>query len=154
MRLLFALGAVVVVGSIGAALYFGERSPIIASGVITLPQTMIQQAQGMRSLYIIVRDAKNPMPMPWGALSVTLNKEPSEQVYRFTLTRDNLRIMNPSQEAPQEIILKARLDVDGLGGGDMPGDIVGVSQPIPFGSNNIDLALQDLIAETAPVAGQ
>ncbi len=154
LKPLVALAVVVVFGCIGAALYFGERSPIIAQGSVSLSETLTSQAQGMRTLYIIVRDAENPMPMPWGALSTTLSSEPNGTLYQFTLTRDNLRIMNQGQDAPNKIIIKARLDMDGLGGGDMPGDIVGTSSPVDFGSSNLVVQLTDLIGEGSGVVGQ
>lgn len=153
-RLLIGLGVIVVVGCIGAALFFGETSPVVAEGKVVLPETMTQQAQGMRTLFLIVRDAESPMPMPWGAMVTTLSADPTGVVYEFKLTRDNLRIMNTAADAPKKLIVKARLDLDGLGGSDMPGDIVGTENNIPFGGKNIVITLTDLINEaTSPVAG-
>lgn len=152
-RLLVILGFLVIASSIGAALMFGEKSPLIASGVVTLPETLTTQAQGMRTLYIIVRDAESPLPMPWGALITTLQEEPKGDVYSFVLTRDNLRIMNPGAEPPKKLQLKARLDMDGMGGPDMAGDIIGSKTDIPFGSRDVILELSELISEASPVVG-
>ncbi len=152
-RLLMGLGLVVVFGCIGAALFFGETSPVVAQGKVVLPETMTPQAQGMRTLFLIVRDAESPMPMPWGALVTTLSTDPSGLVYEFKLTKDNLRIMNPAADAPKKLIIKARLDLDGLGGADMPGDIIGTASDIPFGGKDIVINLTDLVTEGSPVAG-
>lgn len=151
-RLLFIFGFVVIAGSIAAALTFGEKSPLIASGEVTLPDSLSSQAQGMRTLYIIVRDAESQIPMPWGALVTTLQEEPKGKVYSFILTRDNLRIMNPSAQPPKNIQIKARLDLDGMGGADMPGDIVGLAESVPFGSESVKIELNELVSEgsTAP----
>ena len=152
-RLLIALGLIVVAGCIGAALFFGETSAIVAQGKVVLPEAMTQQAQGMRTLFLIVRDGESPMPMPWGAMVTTLNADPAGVVYEFKLTKDNLRIMNPSADAPKKLIVKARLDLDGLAGPDMPGDIVGSVSDVAYGAKDIVIQLTDLIPEGAPVAG-
>lgn len=152
-RLLIGLGLVVVAACIGAAFFFGETSAVVAQGKVVLPESMTQQAQGMRTLFIIVRDAESPMPMPWGALVTTLNADPSGVVYEFKLTKDNLRIMNMNADAPKKLILKARLDLDGLGGADMPGDIVGSVSDVNFGAKDIVIPLNDLVTEGTPVAG-
>ena len=152
-RLLLLLGIAVIAGSIGVALLFGEKSPIIASGSVILPENLTPQAQGMRTLYIIVRDAESPMPMPWGALVTTLQEDPKGRVYSFLLTRENLRIMNPGAEPPKNLQLKARLDMDGMGGADTQGDIVGLIKSVPFGTQNIEIQLTNLITEVGPATG-
>lgn len=152
-RILVGLGITVVTLSLAAAFFFGEKSPLIASGKIILPESMTLQAQGMRTLYIIVRDADSPMPMPWGALSITLSGEPQGEIYSFILTRENLSIMNSAAEPPKRLNIKARLDMDALGGADMPGDITGVKNDLPFGSRDVTIELSELVSEGAPVAG-
>lgn len=141
----------VIAASIGAAFFFGETSPVIAEGKITLKPELDAQAQGMRTVYIIVRDPASPMPMPYGAMATTIDADPSGTVMTFKLTRDNLRIMSASGAHPASITIKARLDMDGMGGADQAGDITGVVENIPWGSRGISINLDQLVtASTDP----
>ena len=151
-NILFAAAVLVIGAVVGAAFFFGETSPLIASGRVKLAPTLIEQAKGIRTLFIIVRDADSPMPMPWGAMSTTLSKEIGEDVYQFTLTQDNLRVMNRGGDLPKKLIIKARLDVDGMGGVDMPGDLTGSVSDIPFGSKDVTITINNLIGEGTPLA--
>ena len=151
-NLLIALFVLIVGGCIGAALFFGETSPLVAKGRVKLVPTLVAQAKGARTLFLIVRDAESPMPMPWGAMSVTLNKDVTEDVYEFTLTRDNLRVMNTAAQPPKNLILKARLDMDGMGGADMPGDLTGSVSGVAFGSSDVTITIDNLIGEGTPLA--
>jgi hypothetical protein len=148
-RLILLTAVVVAAASIGVALFFGETSPVIASGKVTLSDELTAQAQGMKTLYLIVRDAESPIPMPWGALVTTLGSDPSGTFYSFILTQDNLNIMNPGGALPKTISIKARLDMDGMGGADTPGDITGELKNITFGTQNIEITLNELVSETS-----
>ncbi len=148
--IMLALMTIVIAAAIGAAFFFGKTSGIIASGKIVLKPDLISQAQGMRTLFIIVRDPSSPMPMPLGALAVTLSEDPAATVYEFKLTKDNLRMMGASEEQhPAKITVKARLDMDGLGGGDTPGDIVGQAEGVLWGEENLTIELTELITADA-----
>lgn len=144
-RILLAALTTVIAACIGAAFYFGKTSPVIAEGTVTLPPGFEAQAQGMRTLFIIVRDPQSPMPMPYGAMVTTLPNEPAGTLLNFKLTRDNLRVMNEAAANPQKITIKARLDLDGLGGADQPGDIVGVLENVEWGSTNLTINLDQLV---------
>jgi hypothetical protein len=144
-RILIAVLTLIIAGCIAAAFFFGETSPVIAEGKILLKPEMEAQAQGMRTVYIIVKDPSSPMPMPYGAMATTISEDPKGTVMTFKLTRDNLRVMNTSAEHPQKIIVKARLDMDGMGGADTPGDIVGTTEAIDWGAKGITLTLDQLI---------
>jgi len=144
-RILLAALTLVIAACIGAALFFGQTSPIIAEGKILLKPEFEAQAQGMRTVYIIVRDPASPMPMPFGAMATTLSEDPSGTVMSFKLTKDNLRVMNAASEPPKKITIKARLDMDGLGGADQAGDIVGVAENIDWGAQDVTVTLDQLI---------
>ena len=145
-RLILVFLILVIGACLGAAFFFGETSPVIAEGTIVLSPELNSQAQGMRTVYIIVRDPASPMPMPLGAMVTTISSDPQGQVMTFKLTKDNLRMMNPSAEHPAKIVIKARLDLDGLGGADTPGDIVGKSDSVDWGSKNITVKLDQLVS--------
>lgn len=144
-RILLASLTLVIAACIGAALFFGQTSPIIAEGKILLKPEFEAQAQGMRTVYIIVRDPASPMPMPFGAMATTLSDDPSGTVMSFKLTKDNLRVMNAASEPPKKITIKARLDMDGLGGADQAGDIVGATENIDWGAQDVTVTLDQLI---------
>jgi hypothetical protein len=144
-RILLAALTLVIAACIGAALFFGQTSPIIAEGKILLKPEFEAQAQGMRTVYIIVRDPASPMPMPFGAMATTLSEDPSGTVMSFKLTKDNLRVMNAASEPPKKITIKARLDMDGLGGADQAGDIVGAAENIDWGAQDVTVTLDQLI---------
>ena len=144
-RILLAALTLVIAACIGAALFFGQTSPIIAEGKILLKPEFEAQAQGMRTVYIIVRDPASPMPMPFGAMATTLSEDPSGTVMSFKLTKDNLRVMNAASEPPKKITIKARLDMDGLGGADQAGDIVGLAENIDWGAQDVTVTLDQLV---------
>jgi len=144
-RLLLAALTLVIAACLGAAVFFGKTSPVIAEGKVILKPEYDAQAQGMRTVYIIVRDPTSPMPMPYGAMATTISSDPSGTVLRFKLTKDNLRVMSESMEHPEKIIIKARLDMDGLGGADQPGDIVGMVENVNWGATDLTIALDQLV---------
>lgn len=138
----------VIAAAMGAAFYFGETSPVIAEGRVVIKPELVGQAQGMRTVYIIVRDPTSPMPMPYGAMATTISSDATGSVMEFKLTKDNLRIMSAASEHPKQIMIKARLDMDGLGGADTAGDIVGTVETIDWGSKNVEVTLNQLITDT------
>jgi hypothetical protein len=103
----------------------------------------IDAAKGIRTLYVIVYDAKSPMPRPYGAMKVDLKADASGTLYKGDLTFDpkatstknegNVQVMG-APTPPTELRLKARLDKDGSAGGDQPGDIVGKAEKVAAGS--------------------
>ena len=134
-RLMLGFLVLVVGACLGAAFFFGETSPIIAEGTITLSPAFNAQAQGMR------------------AMVTTITADPQGQVMTFKLTKDNLRMMNPSAEHPSKMTIKARLDLDGLGGADTPGDIIGKAENLDWGSQNVNVVLDQLVsAQPEPIA--
>lgn len=144
-RILLAALTLVIAACIGAAIFFGQTSPVIAEGKIILKPDFDAQAQGMRTLYVIVRDPASAMPMPYGAMATTLTSDPAGTVLNFKLTKENLRVMAESAGHPQKITIKARLDMDGLGGADQPGDIIGFIENVEWGARNLTIALDQLV---------
>ncbi len=144
-RILLAALTIVIAACIGAALFFGQTSPVIAEGKVVLKPEFDAQAQGMRTVYIIVRDPASPMPMPYGAMATTLTSDATGNVMNFKLTKENLRVMAEASSHPQKVTIKARLDMDGLGGSDQPGDIVGILENVDWGARNLTIALDQLV---------
>ena len=144
-RILLAALTIVIAACIGAAIFFGQTSPVIAEGKVVLKPEFDAQAQGMRTVYIIVRDPASPMPMPYGAMATTLTSDATGNVMNFKLTKENLRVMAEASNHPQKVTIKARLDMDGLGGSDQPGDIVGILENVDWGARNLTIALDQLV---------
>jgi hypothetical protein len=144
-RILLAALTIVIAACIGAAIFFGQTSPVIAEGKVVLKPEFDAQAQGMRTVYIIVRDPASAMPMPYGAMATTLTSDATGNVMNFKLTKENLRVMAEASNPPQKVTIKARLDMDGLGGSDQPGDIVGILENVDWGARNLTIALDQLV---------
>lgn len=120
----------------------GEKSPIYAAGDVELDAALVEKAKGMRTLFFIVYDADSPRPMPFGAVKETLNEDPKPGVfYHFMITKEKLTTMQPGLPPPTNLRLKARLDLDGMGGMDQTGDITGGLDRVTFGEEHLQIKL-------------
>jgi len=137
---LFVLGLAVY-----SALKFGEKSPLIAAGEVTLSPDLTEQAKNISTLYIIVRDGSNPSPMPIGAARKRLSSSPEGSFYNFVLTREFLQLMVPDASLPPTLSIKARLDFDGEGGADTVGDLVGEVGNIHLGASGVRIDINRAI---------
>jgi hypothetical protein len=145
---LIVLGAVIifVLGlAMFAALKFGEKSPLIAAGSVTLAPDLTEKAKGISTLYLIVRDATSHAPMPIGAARKRISSSAEGTFYDFVLTREFLQLMIPESALPPKLSIKARLDVDGEGGADTTGDLVGEVNGIALGASGIQITIDRAI---------
>jgi hypothetical protein len=120
----------------------GETSHAFAKGKVILDDSLKEQAKGIRTLFIIARGADRPMPI--GALKTTLRSDPEGEVYDFVLTKDNMQLMGGGMgggEFPPEFKLKARLDTQGVGGMDKPGDLTGEVDGVHLGQEGIEIRI-------------
>jgi len=142
-RSLLITGAVVFVLGIAmyAALQFGEKSPLIAAGSVELAPDLNEQAKGISTLFLIVRDADSPAPMPIGAARKTISTGAEGVFYDFVLTKEFLQLMIPEANLPAKLTIKARLDADGAGGMDTPGDLVGEVTGVSLGSSGVRIRI-------------
>lgn len=139
---LFAILALVAGVSVFSALEFGEKSPFFARGNIELAPSLVADADGISTLYIVVYDMDSPMPMPYGAMKERLNKSAEGGVfYPLTITKEKLMVMNPNRPTPKRMRLKARLDKDGNAGMDQVGDLTGEISGISFGESNVTILI-------------
>jgi hypothetical protein len=122
--------------SIYSAGEMGDTSVAFARGKVTVSDDLLASAQGAKTLFIIVKDSSQPRP-PFGAIKVPLNGTVNKNVYDFLLTYDNLTRMIPTKEWPAVYDIKVRLDFDGMGGMDQPGDLVGSVQKQARGANDL-----------------
>jgi hypothetical protein len=121
----------------------GETSYAFAKGKIILDESLIDQAAKASTLYVIISGTDRPMP--FGAFRKSITKAPGKEVYDFVLTKDNIQAMQDISTWPNEIKLKARLDLDGAAGPDQPGDLVGELYPVTLGSKDLVLKIDRLV---------
>ncbi len=121
----------------------GETSYAFAKGEIILDESLLESAARASTLYIIISGIDRPMP--FGAFRKTITSAPGKDVYKFVLTKDNIQAMQDISTWPNEIKLKARLDLDGAAGPDQPGDLVGELYPVTLGSKDLVLKIDRLV---------
>ena len=137
--------AVIMTVAIGAAFHMGEKSPFYATGAIRIDSSLEQHAKGIRTLYITVFDQGSPMPMPYGAMRERLSEDPKGQFLEFAITKERLQIMRPNAPLPKTMRIKARLDIDGLGGTDQPDDLTGEVRDVAFGTEQVEVMINTKI---------
>lgn len=132
---------IAIVSGIYAALHYGETSTLYAEGNVSLATELQSEASGIRTVFVTIFDADSGMPMPYGAMRETLGTDPAGKFLEFTLTPERMQLMNPSAPLPKMLRIKARLDRDGLGGMDQPGDLVGEVTRVALGSTGVAIAI-------------
>jgi hypothetical protein len=140
---------IIVVGILGLVILiagkFADQPTIFASGDIELSSELMDKATGIETLFIVVFDADNPMPMPYGAMRDSISLSGKAQVTDFILTPERLQIMRPGSPVPKNFRLKVRLDRDGQGGQDQPGDLVGQIDRVAYGAEHIHVSINQLV---------
>ena len=137
--------AAVVLLAIGYALLVGYQSEIYVSGTVKIAPHLRDKSAMTRTVFIILRKARAGLEphhpaMPWGAYRDQVDFSNDDE-YSFVLTKDNLQLMAQQQSPPEHFDIKVRLDRDGQGGMDQPGDLVGKLQQVELGSRAIDITI-------------
>lgn len=138
----------VVIMAIIAALQTGEKSPAFATGRVVLDPSLEDKAKDIRTLFIVIHDADSPMPMPYGAIKENLSEgAKAGTLVDFLITKERVQAMGGGMDRPlpKNMRLKARLDLDGLGGMDQPGDLIGVVEGVPFGAENVEIKINQAV---------
>ncbi len=115
----------------------GSMAQAAAEKIATLEVSLddanlIKKNTGIRTLFIILYDADNPMPRPYGAMKVDLKADASGSIYKGDLTTENVQAM-AGGPVPKNLKIKARLDKDGSAGKDQAGDLVGTQEKVKAG---------------------
>ncbi|MDE3270194.1 MAG: hypothetical protein OYH77_07920 [Pseudomonadota bacterium] len=132
--------AIVVAAAVFTAFYTGEKSKVIVAGKIRVAPHLQKQAQHIRILYIVLRDAQAMHPMPYGAYVDRTGN------FSFMLTKDNIQLMGAGASAePTTLNIKARLDKDGRAGIDQQGDLVGELTGIATGTTDVEIVINRAI---------
>jgi hypothetical protein len=149
MKWLFIIAglAAVIYFGILAAIQTGEKSPKFVEGVMSLPKELESKTTGINTLFLVIYDLDSPRPMPYGAVKFRLaDPVKAGEFFPFVVTKEKLQVMGGMGAAPpKRMRLKARLDRDGFGGGDQPGDITGEIPEVAFGSSGILISLNKLV---------
>lgn len=150
MKALTIAGLVAGIAAVSAGIYTaidtGSQSPIILAGKVRLAPELVESAKGIRTLYLVVHDPNSPMPMPFGAVRETLAEDAKAgEFFDFFITKEKLQMMNPQAPYPLTMRLKVRLDRDGLGGTDQPGDLRGEATSLPIGQQGVVVEIKELV---------
>ena len=142
MIMTFAIVGVI----IGVVSQFAEKPNVYVQGEIKLDPALEESANGILTLFVVLYDENSPRPMPWGAIRYSL-KQPATagSFHNFILTPANLQVMDTNAPVPKSFRIKARLDVNGQGGMDTPGDLVGELNHVPRGQTGVSLTVNKKI---------
>lgn len=138
------LGAILIIAlALLTAIRTGQKSPLYASGTVEISPDLVPAAKGMRTLYIVaLPPAESGMRMPLGAARYNVSEDASGKFLSFTLTPETMQLMpGAGGMMPGEFRLKARLDADGAGGMDQPGDLTGEVATVKNGSEGITITI-------------
>ena len=124
------------------AMQMGETSHAYARGRVEVDTDLISRAQGVSTLFITV--LRPDAPMPVAAMRTTIGSVESD-LYNFVLTKESMQVMQPGMPWPEEFRVKARLDVDGQGGPDSPGDLVGTLDGVKLGARDIVVKIDRVV---------
>ena len=141
----FAGVAVVIIIAIISAFQFGEKSPILVAGKITVNPALMEQAKAAPVLFITLFDAQSQAPMPYGAMRETLTAPIGAGGYEFVITPERISSMAQGRPQPTAFRVKARLDMDGQGGMDQSGDLTGKVDSVPVGTDNVQIVITEVV---------
>lgn len=139
-------GALIVALAIFSAFQFGEKSPLYAKGIISVDPPLIPKVGAPAALFLVFYDANNPTPMPYGAMRIAMTKSEVEaHSFEYAVTQERLMVMGQQKRIPHFFRIKARLDQDGQGGPDQPGDLTGEADMVAMGSETANITINKFI---------
>ena len=136
--------ALVLAAALYMAVVTGQKSPLYAAGSIELSSELEPAAKGMRTLYIVaLPPAESGMRMPLGAARFNVSGDATGRFLNFSLTPETMQMMPGASGGtmPAKFRRKARLDADGAGGMDQPGDLVGEVSQVASGSRDVVITI-------------
>ncbi|MFW7380948.1 MAG: hypothetical protein ACOH5I_19185 [Oligoflexus sp.] len=138
----------VIIGLV-TAMNLGEKSPIYVSGKVVIPEKLMDRAERIENLFVIIYDLDSPMPMPYGAMRQRLGPiiANGQNEIDFFVTVEKLQVMHEMAPKPRRMRVKVRLDLDGMGGRDEPGDITGELEEVNFGTSGVTITADQYIQD-------
>lgn len=143
IKILASLSLIVVI--IIATMQQAVKPEIIAAGELRLGDDLGEFAQGNHTLFIIIYSSDENNRMPLGIIKEPIRITESGLIRRFSITPDKVERMMSRDPIPSNFKLKGRIDRDGMGGPDQPGDIVAITKNINYGSEEVILTFDQKI---------
>lgn len=136
---------VVVAFSFFSALDHGEKSPIFVEGKVSVAPSLRADLNGITTMFIVIYDLDSPRPMPYGAVreKIMTDDLAAGASLNFFVTKEKIQTMNPNAPYPRRMSVKVRLDRDGFGGRDQPGDLTGVESEVAFGTTGLLIEISE-----------
>jgi hypothetical protein len=122
-----------------AASNMSVKPQIIASGDLVLKSGLEDYASANKTMFLVIYSQDPAKPMPLAIVKEPVNVTSSGKIRKFSITPDKLQRMMSNDPIPKVFKLKARLDRDGLGGPDKPGDITAVLNNVEFGREDVQI---------------
>lgn len=153
---LIAVATILVILLVSSVHFFAKKTNVYISGSVSIAEPLENYSRGINTLYLTLFDAVSGSPMPWGAQKVLIDGDKkSGEFYHFVLTEDNLQRMNPmggERPTPERFRIKARLDLNGQGGMDQPGDMTGEVSDTVYGSTEVRIIISKRVGSTPSVS--
>ncbi len=135
----------VLVLAISAAFMTGQQSPLFASGSVSIAPELEASAKGIHTLYIVALPVDGGR-MPLGAARFNINNDAKGKLLDFVLTPETMQLMpGANGRMPERFAIKARLDTDGAGGTDQPGDLTGIADAVDIGSREVRITISSAV---------
>ena len=120
-----------------ATAQLAEKPEIVLAGELKIESGLEDYASANKTLFIIIYSDDPAKPMPLGVMKEPVNVTEAGLIRRFSVTPSKIRTMMSKDPIPDTFRIKARLDRDGMGGKDQPGDITANVTGIKYGSENV-----------------
>jgi len=131
----------IIASAVVSAQNISQKPTVYMETSIKVSQELREDAATLGTLFIILHDANSKSRRPFGAVREEISVSPDGDLGTYVLTPESVQVMAPGGPVPQQFRLKVRLDRDGQGGPDQPGDIVGEISGVKYGSSNVVLTL-------------
>ena len=134
------LGAMTITGIITLLTMKSAVKPeIIVAGELHIKEGLQIDALNNRTLFIVLYSEDPNKPMPLGVMREAVTVSQAGKIRRYSVTPSKVQAMMSKDPIPQVFRIKARLDRDGAGGRDQPGDIIGEVSGVTYGSEDITI---------------
>ena len=130
----------------GIAAQFSTSPKIIVSGTIRVSPEVAEKAQGINVFFVTVFDQNRPFP-PYGSMRELISIEPGGTEREFFVTPEKLQLMNEMTPMPMTLKVKVRLDRDGQGGQDRPGDITQTKENVQPGTEGLQFDMTRIVGQ-------
>lgn len=136
---LIILASLVVVCTVIAvtASSFSDKPEIVVAGELRIDDSISDYAIPNRTLFLVIYSQDPSKPMPLAIMKEPIRVSEGGFIRKFSISPDKLQRMMSHDPIPKTFRIKARLDRDGQGGPDAPGDVITNVTDIQYGSENV-----------------